>query len=132
MSRRSIHRASLPRVPRGIIRRGRPLRERELKRAFKRAAMRDCNRRCVYCAVPLAIDAATLDHVHPVARGGANTPGNLVTACAPCNRLKGDLLPHEFFARFPWAGQNFVRYARAVHRALKRNARRAVSLAMAA
>ena len=40
--------------------------------------------------------------------------------------------PHEFFYRYPWAGQNFVRYARAVHRALKRGAKRAVSLAYAA
>ncbi len=42
------------------------------------------------------------------------------------------MLPAEFFARFPWAGLNFVRYARAVHRALKRGAKRAVSLALAA
>ena len=66
--------------------------------------MRDCSRRCVYCARPLALDTATLDHVLPV----------------------------DFFARFPWAGLNFMRYARAVHRALKRGARRAVSLALAA
>ncbi|MGH7713775.1 MAG: HNH endonuclease [Gemmatimonadaceae bacterium] len=94
--------------------------------------MRDCSRRCVYCARPLALETATLDHVHPVCHGGTHAPGNLVTACARCNRLKGDLLPVEFFARFPWAGLNFMRYARAVHRALKRGARRAVSLALAA
>ena len=45
--------------------------------------------------------------------------------------LRGGAMP-EFFARHPWAGANFVRYARAVHRALKRGARRAVSLAFAA
>ncbi len=94
--------------------------------------MRDCGRRCVYCASPLAPDGATLDHVLPLARGGAHAPGNVVTACARCNRLKGDLLPVDFFARYPWAGANFIRYARAVHRALKRGARRAVSLALAA
>lgn len=94
--------------------------------------MRDCGRRCVYCAARLALEEATLDHVYPLARGGTNAGGNLVTACARCNRLKGDMLPHEFFARHPWAGANFVRYARAVHRALKRGARRAVSLAYAA
>jgi 5-methylcytosine-specific restriction endonuclease McrA len=94
--------------------------------------MRDCGRRCVYCARPLALEFATLDHVHPVARGGTHNPGNLVTACARCNRLKGDMLPADFFARYPVAGQNFMRYARAVHRALKRGARRAVSLAFAA
>ena len=103
-----------------------------MKRAFKRAAMRDCGRRCVYCATPLLLDSATLDHVFPIAHGGGHSPGNVVTACGPCNRLKGDMLPHEFFIRYPWAGANFVRYARAVHRALKRNAKRAVSLAFAA
>jgi hypothetical protein len=45
--------------------------------------------------------------------------------------LKGDLLPAEFFARHPWAGLNFITHARAVHRALKRCAKRAVSLAFA-
>jgi hypothetical protein len=46
--------------------------------------------------------------------------------------MKGDMLPFDFFARYPWAGANFMRYARTVHRALKRGARRAVSLAYAA
>jgi 5-methylcytosine-specific restriction endonuclease McrA len=103
-----------------------------MKRAMRKVALRDCGQRCVYCAVPLDQHTATLDHVVPLARGGAHDPGNLVVACAPCNRLKGDLLPFEFFARHTWAGANFVRYARSVHRALKRGARRAVSLAFAA
>lgn len=102
-----------------------------LKRALRRCALRDCNQRCVYCAARLDQFTATLDHVVPLARGGSHDPGNLVAACAPCNRMKGDLLPFEFFARFPWAGANFVRYARNVTRALKRGARRAVSLAFA-
>lgn len=91
--------------------------------------MRDCGRRCVYCAAPLEFANATLDHVYPLAHGGAHTLGNLVAACTRCNRLKGELLPVEFFTRHPWAGHNFIMYARAVHRALKRCARRAVSLA---
>ena len=94
--------------------------------------MRDCGRRCVYCGSPLELDTATLDHVFPLCKGGAHAPGNLVSACGGCNRLKGDLLPTEFFTRYPWAGVNFIRYARAVHRVLKRHARRAVSLACAA
>jgi 5-methylcytosine-specific restriction endonuclease McrA len=102
-----------------------------LKRAIKHAMMRDCGRRCVYCAAPLDFDIATIDHVFPLARGGIHSPGNLVAACGRCNRLKGDMLPTEFFARYPWAGLNFIHYARAVHRALKRCARRAVSLAYA-
>ena len=102
------------------------------KRAVKRATMRDCCRRCVYCGALLELDIATIDHVYPLARGGAHVPGNLVVACGPCNRMKGDMLPQEFFIRYPSAGLNFLAYARVVHRALKRGARRAVSLALAA
>ena len=134
MPRRFVHRVTLPRLPRATSRRGRPspVSAANAKRSIKRAAMRDCGRRCVYCGTCLELDSATLDHVYPVSRGGAHVLGNLVAACGPCNRLKGDMLPFEFFARYPWAGANFVRYARAVHRALKRGAKRAVSLAHAA
>jgi 5-methylcytosine-specific restriction endonuclease McrA len=93
--------------------------------------MRDCGHRCVYCAIRLDYSCATLDHVYPLAKGGAHAPGNVVAACPSCNRLKADMLPSEFFMRYPWAGSNFIHYARAVHRALKRQARRAVSLAYA-
>ena len=132
MSRRNHRRVSLPRSPRGLTRRVRRIVTPTHRIALKRAALRDCLKRCVYCAEQLALEAATLDHVHPVSRGGGNDVGNLVVACAACNRMKGDMLPAEFFARYPWAGLNFVRYARTVHRALKRGARRAVSLAYAA
>jgi len=130
-----MHRVMLARAPHGLRASGaraRATTRQDVKRLLKRNALRDCGRRCVYCAQALAPEAATLDHVYPLAHGGANAPGNVVTACAPCNRMKGEMLPHEFFARYPWAGANFVRYARTVHRALKRGARRAVSLACAA
>ena len=134
LSRRSVPRTALARIPRRPRRRfGVPEASEQLvKRSLKAAALRDCGRRCVYCATPLERETATLDHVYPRAHGGTNMPGNLVASCVRCNRLKGDLLPQEFFLRHPWAGLNFMRYARAVHRALKRNARRAVSLACAA
>lgn len=102
------------------------------KRAMRAATLRDCGRRCVYCAAALSFDTVTLDHVHPRSQGGPNVAGNVVAACGPCNRLKADLLPSEFFQRHPWAGLNFMRLARTVHRSLKRGARRAVSLAYAA
>lgn len=35
----------------------------------------------------------TVDHVHPHARGGGRHMENLVTACQPCNLLKGK---HEY------------------------------------
>jgi 5-methylcytosine-specific restriction endonuclease McrA len=135
LSRRSVPRTALARLPRRPRRRFAESAVVSLlheKRSLKIAALRDCGRRCAYCATPLEFETATLDHVYPRAHGGTNAPGNLVASCVRCNRLKGDLLPQEFFLRHPWAGLNFMRLARAVHRALKRNARRAVSLACAA
>ena len=130
MSRLWHLRRPLGRAPRGPIERRETI-SPTLKRALKSAAWRDCGQRCVYCGSGMPLAEATLDHVFPMARGGRSQPGNLVVACAPCNRLKGDLHPHEFFARWPIAAENFMRYARTVHRTLKRNARRAVSLAWA-
>ncbi len=131
MSHRSVHRIALPRAARGISRHHRRVLARQEKRHVKRSTFRDCGRRCVYCSTILGLDITTLDHVFPLSRGGTNAPGNLVAACQQCNQLKGSLLPQEFFARYPWAGANFIRYARVVHRTLKRGARRAVSLAYA-
>lgn len=131
MSRRVVHHVSLARAPRGLSRHARRLEHQQHKRQVKRATFRDCGRRCVYCGSGLGLEHATLDHVIPLSRGGSHLPGNLVAACQPCNQLKGALLPTEFFARYPAAGQNFMRFARAVHRQLKRGARRAVSLAYA-
>ena len=131
MSHRCVHHVALPRAPRGLSRHARRVLHQQHKRQVKRATFRDCGRRCVYCGSALGLENATLDHVIPLSRGGSHHPGNLVSACEPCNQLKGSLLPTEFFAAYPGAGQNFMRFARAVHRQLKRGARRAVSLAYA-
>lgn len=128
MSHRNVHRLALARSPRGLARHRRRLLAQQHKRHVKRATIRDCGRRCVYCGTFVALDTATLDHVYPLSRGGDHAPGNLVAACQACNQLKGAMLPVEFFARYPWAGANFMRYARAVHRNYKRGAKRAVSL----
>lgn len=46
--------------------------------------------KCVYCsATPSETVLLEIDHVHPVAEGGANDMDNLVTACWDCNRGKG-------------------------------------------
>ena len=132
MGLRRHFRVLSPREPRGDFRFRRRRPAPNQKRAVKRATMRDCGRRCVYCAIALTPDTATIDHVIPLSRGGTHAPANLVVACHACNQLKGDALPLKFFARHPSAGLNFMRYARAVHRALKRGARRIVSLAYAA
>lgn len=128
MSHRGVHHFALARSPRGLSRHARRVLHQQHKRQVKRATFRDCGRRCVYCGIGLGLENATLDHVIPLSRGGSHHPGNLVAACQSCNQRKGSLLPTEFFARYPVAGHNFMRYARAVHRTLKRGARRAVSL----
>jgi len=47
---------------------------------------------CQYCG---ADEDLTFDHVIPRSRGGKTTWDNVVTACAPCNLLKGGRLAHQ-------------------------------------
>lgn len=47
---------------------------------------------CVWCREE---PSTTIDHVHPLNRGGTNHPLNLVGACGTCNYIKGDFLPKE-------------------------------------
>ena len=61
---------------------------------------------CCYCRVsltwqfpanrPLAATCATLEHIVPVARGGANHIRNLAVSCNRCNARRGTT-PHEEF-----------------------------------
>jgi 5-methylcytosine-specific restriction endonuclease McrA len=50
---------------------------------------------CQYCGQQPSKSELTIDHVIPRSRAGATTWENVVTACAPCNRRKGDRLPEE-------------------------------------
>lgn len=46
---------------------------------------------CRYCGKTIKKEGdASLDHLVPRARGGLNSPANLVLSCEPCNKLKGD------------------------------------------
>jgi len=49
---------------------------------------------CVYCGAP----AKTVDHVRPLARGGAEHVSNLVPACKACNCQKNNRLLTEWRA----------------------------------
>ena len=60
----------------------------------KNILLRDRNT-CQYCMLALASGELTLDHVIPRSRGGSSTWENLVACCHPCNRTKGNHLPHE-------------------------------------
>jgi 5-methylcytosine-specific restriction endonuclease McrA len=110
MSRHGIHRICLPRAPRGLLRRRHRshLRHVDFKRALKRAVMRDCGRRCVYCGASLEHDHATIDHVHPRARGGMTAYGNLVAGGGPSKTHKGDQQPHHLLNSYTQAGNKFI------------------------
>ena len=43
---------------------------------------------CQYCGCDVTEASATLDHVHPVSKGGRTTWENSATACKPCNYRK--------------------------------------------
>jgi 5-methylcytosine-specific restriction endonuclease McrA len=46
---------------------------------------------CTYCDTPFGETVALeMDHVRPLAKGGAHDGLNLVPACSTCNRSKGD------------------------------------------
>lgn len=51
--------------------------------------------RCQYCGNYFSEKKLTIDHVHPVSRGGGNKWDNVTTACSPCNNKKGDKTPKE-------------------------------------
>lgn len=80
---------------------------------------RDGNR-CVYCAGLFPPEQLSLDHVQPRARGGDNSPGNLVTACLACNTRKGHQPAWAWLAELPGERANFLRYGTAVWARLRR------------
>jgi 5-methylcytosine-specific restriction endonuclease McrA len=47
---------------------------------------------CQYCGARTSL---TVDHVIPRSKGGDSGWENIVASCAPCNRRKGDRLPHQ-------------------------------------
>jgi 5-methylcytosine-specific restriction endonuclease McrA len=130
---RPVPAARRPRRPKRDPQRARPYASipRWAVRALRDATLAACGRRCAYCAEPLRLERATLDHVLPRCLGGATTADNVVVACYACNVLKGGRAPFDFFLSHPWAAHNFLRLATRVGRALKGEARTAVSLACA-
>lgn len=61
----------------------------------RRNILKRDNYTCQYCGRRPENSELTLDHIVPRSRGGGHTWENLVAACAPCNRRKGDNLPGE-------------------------------------
>ena len=57
----------------------------------RRGVLRRDEFHCCYCGR----GAATIDHVMPRSRGGADSWENLVACCLACNNTKGDRTPGE-------------------------------------
>lgn len=91
----------------------RPDRKRE--RIFQRDGFR-----CVYCGIPFAVEALTIDHVEPRVKGGDTSEGNVVTCCRPCNAAKGGEAAWSFLSRNPEARANFLANAAGVWPRLRR------------
>ncbi len=50
---------------------------------------------CQYCHKTFPASELTCDHVVPRSRGGGSGWDNLVAACGPCNRKKGNRTPEQ-------------------------------------
>ena len=55
--------------------------------------------RCVLCGRKIVYDDMTLDHITPLAMGGADSVENLQCTCEACNLFKGSVLPDDFMKR---------------------------------
>lgn len=53
--------------------------------------LRRDNHTCRYCGATAPNVKLTVDHVTPTALGGSDSPGNLITACEPCNSGKSSV-----------------------------------------
>ncbi len=67
-------------------------RDQRQRRITRRAVFARDSWTCQYCGTTSHL---TVDHVLPRSRGGASDWENIVTACAPCNRRKGNRTPVE-------------------------------------
>lgn len=67
-------------------------RDAHKRRITRRAVFARDGWTCQYCGSRTSL---TVDHVIPRSKGGGSSWDNIVASCAPCNRRKGDRLPHQ-------------------------------------
>lgn len=81
---------------------GKPLKRRRLGpkglAVKKQRLWQTSGKCCWYCATPLTLGQARLEHMTPRSRGGGHDVGNLAIACRDCDERKGARTPLEFFA----------------------------------
>lgn len=61
----------------------------------RRTVLARDNYTCQYCGGQPGKTQLTIDHVVPRSRGGGTTWDNVVAACGPCNRRKGNRTPDQ-------------------------------------
>ena len=61
----------------------------------RRTVLARDNYTCQYCAAQPGKTQLTIDHVVPRSKGGGTTWDNVVAACGPCNRRKGNRTPEQ-------------------------------------
>lgn len=66
------------------------MKKKNIARFSKQNVFLRDNYECQYCEASLDRGTATLDHVTPVSLGGKSSWENCVTACWPCNAIKGN------------------------------------------
>ena len=67
-------------------------RDSHKRKITRRAVFARDGWQCQYCGARTSL---TVDHVIPRSKGGGSEWENIVASCAPCNRRKGDRLPHQ-------------------------------------
>jgi 5-methylcytosine-specific restriction endonuclease McrA len=67
-------------------------RDAHRRKITRRAVFARDGWQCMYCGARTSL---TVDHVIPRSKGGGSGWDNIVASCAPCNRRKGDRLPHQ-------------------------------------
>jgi len=72
-----------------VLRRQIPVRPKRIKLTHPAVFKRD-SYQCQYCGMYCKPDVVSIDHIIPRSKGGKNKWRNLVTACKPCNNIKGD------------------------------------------
>jgi len=97
-----LHRRT-PLKARSGLRRGKPIqpigRDRFASPTVKRKVFKRDGAVCRYCQEVTAWEDGVAEHVLPRGRGGATVIENLVWACRPCNRAKGNMTGDEFRTR---------------------------------
>lgn len=52
--------------------------------------------RCAYCGNPIEYKEMQIDHMEPLAKGGADSEENYMPACRTCNHYKSTLTVEQF------------------------------------